>query len=165
MIVASRFDGDTNETLMKIQHDLYFSLLAYMFRYSRERYVNAVRLIGVKTELAKLIEKIQSYDHRVLQEAHDKIAAYYRFAHDNRGQMPLPFEDKSYEDFLIENWTAFFIEETRKLAESDSIVIAVLTAVAYENKPKGYAAEEHLLTLLDMRYEDFLVEESEDIVD
>jgi hypothetical protein len=165
MIVGSCFNGDSNETLMLIQHDLYFPLLGLLVQYSKERYLNAIRLIGVKTELAKLVEQIKRFDHRVLQNAHDRIAAYYRFAHDNRGQMPLPFDNKTYEDFLIEEWSTFFTEEAQKLTESDPIVIAILTAVAYENTQKGYAAEKHLLTLLDMRYEDFLVEEHEDISD
>lgn len=164
MIVEPSFDGDTNETLMLIQHDLYFSLIGLLLSYSKERYMNAIRLIGVRTELSELVKQIKRIDHRVLQDAHDRIAAYYRFAHDDGGQVPLPFEDKPYEDILIEKWTTFFTEEAEKLAESNPIVIAILTAVAYQNTQKGYTAEEHLLTLLDMRYEEFQEEERVDMI-
>ena len=155
MIVGDSFAGDTNVKLMWIQHDLYRELVVYLFTQARERYSAAVRLVGVNTELRLRVATVEGFDHRVLQGAHDKIAAYYRFAHDPRGQMPLPFDGLPYEEYLIGRWCSFFSQEVRRLVEIDEVSIAIITAVAYENTPRGYQAEDLLMEILTGRYGDF----------
>ena len=133
MIVAPRFPGDDNKTLMHIQHDLYWSLVPYIYHEARERYLKALALIGVETELARMVKDRKGFDHRVLQDAHDQIAAFYRFAHDDGGQLPLGMRAQHYEDLLRQRWSSFLHQEARNLAEVDAINLAILGAVAYEN--------------------------------
>jgi hypothetical protein len=82
------------------------------------------------------------------------IAAYYRFEHDPRGQMPLFPEGISYEQYLEREWRAYYQREVTVLAGEDAIARMIVTAVAYENSERGYAAEDRLKYLLDQRYGD-----------
>jgi hypothetical protein len=45
MFVGTRFQGDANDILMKVQSDLYGELLGYLYGYPRERYLNACRVV------------------------------------------------------------------------------------------------------------------------
>ena len=89
MIVGYEFPGDDNDTLKWVQHDCYWGKGWELFNAARNRYVAACRFVGVETEVFKRILTLDRFDHRGLQGAHDKIAAYYRFAHDTGGQMIL----------------------------------------------------------------------------
>jgi len=155
MIVGICFAGDRNDKLKWIQHDLYDKLMVRLFTYSKARYYTAVRVLGVETELRRRVSSIKSFDHRVLQEAHDKIAAYYRFAHDPRGQMPLPFDGLSYEEYLMRGWCMFFDGEVERLVEMDEVPRTILTAVAYQNTPVGYQSEDRLMAILTESYGNF----------
>jgi len=160
MIVGDEFVGDDNELLKRVQHDVYFTIVAGLYGRARERYLAAARLLRVRDELRSLIEEKYGFDHRVLQVAHDRIAAWYRYAHDRHGQTAL-FPQKSvfggkpltHKEQLIADWRAFFDAESQALAETDSTAIAILEAVAYQNEERGYSAERRLEELLDWRYE------------
>ena len=153
MIVGSRFPGDDNETLMWVQHDLYGAHVAALFSYARERYLRAASLLSLRTDLSEKISAIRCFDHRVLQNAHDVIAAYYRFAHDRGGQLPLFDEGVSYEEQLRLSWSRYFDQEAQLLGEDDAVARAILRSVAYANTPEGYKAEDELAELLSSRYE------------
>ena len=92
MIVGNSFKGDDNDTLKSVQHDLYWGLLPSLLEHALQKYREASEILGVRAELAGKITAISSFDHRVLQAAHDIIAAYYRFKYpDKEGQLILPF--------------------------------------------------------------------------
>lgn len=152
MIISYKFPGDTNEVLKWIQHDLYMDILLKLVQIPRRRYLRAARLVNARDDLTVALETLQSFDHRVLQATHDAIAAYYRFAHDRRGQMPLPLDDTPYTDLLEHNWWAFFVDEVARLTENDAFVRAVLTAVIHANTPAGYDAEDALSDILAGEY-------------
>ena len=151
MIVTTCFPGDTNDILKWIQHDLYGESLSLLVLKCSIRYLAAISLVEKTTELWRQMVRMDGFDHRVLQDAHDKIAAYYRFAY-NKSQMPLPFDPLPYEERLLQDWREFFQVEVRQLAQDDRIVRAILTVVAYQNTPAGYEAERELMRLLDERY-------------
>ncbi len=162
MIVSDRFEGDNNEALKCVQHDMYWPLLPFLYTYPKGIYRQAISYTGVGTELYKTIGEIENFDHRVLQEAHDKIAAYYRYQHpDKLGQLVLPLAapdcgNLSLEEILKEiytrEWSSYWYEEIRSISEEPLIVSAILTAVAYQNTDDGYEAEDLLLELLHDRY-------------
>jgi len=162
MIVSDRFVGDNNEALKWVQHDVYWNVLHFLYRYPKGIYLQAVAFTGVETELFKKIKEKDRFDHRVLQEAYEKIAAYYRYQYpDKWGQLVLPFvapdcENLSLEEILVEiykrEWTSYWYEEVRKLSEEPLIVRAILTAVVYQNTDDGYEAEDLLMELLHDRY-------------
>ena len=174
MWVGYEFPGDTNETLKLVQHGCYWGNVGQLFIAARDRYARACRFIGFETVVFKRIIKIDGFDHRVLQCAHDKIAAYYRFAHDDGGQMTLfPLEEPvptffydsekpSYEEELLWKWNQFYHKEVKQLAREDNIACAILNAVLYQNTPKGYEAEDLLIELLEYRYGELKITDSED---
>lgn len=58
-------------------------------------------------------------------------------------------------------WRKFWRSEVKRLIDKDEIAIAVLTAIAYQNQKKGYAAEQELQDLLRLEYEEmFTADES-----
>jgi hypothetical protein len=154
MTVGVHFPGDSNETLKWIQHGLYPELVPYLFRCSRDRYVRAAHLLQAQTDLFRVITTFHSFDHRVLQAAHDTIAASYRFAVDPRGQLPLLLDGVTYEHYLENLWRDYYLDEVARLAEDDAVARAILSAVAYQNSEHGYAAEDELSRLLQERYGD-----------
>ena len=174
MVVSYEFPGDDNNTLKMVQYGCYWGKVWQLFAAARGRYIKASRLIGFETVVFKRIIKIDELDHRVLQGAHDKIAAYYRFAHDDGGQMTLfsleqpirtyfPESDEArYKAKLLSEWTQFYNEEVDKLAEDNAIAHTILHAVLYENTPEGYEAEDQLARLLDDWYWDLKITDSKD---
>jgi hypothetical protein len=153
MIICPWFSGDTNRALQKVQHDLYPFVVGLLFDRPRKRYLRSAQLLGVHTFFAQKVAPITRFDHRVLQRAHDIVAADYRFFWDDGGQVPLPLARRErYEDLLERRWKEFYTQEVTNLTEDDSIVVAVLTAVAFQNKDTGYDAEDRLQELLEARY-------------
>jgi hypothetical protein len=131
MIITSWFRDDTNITLQRVQHDLYWTVVGFIYFFAKERYLRASKLLGVETELTKKITEMNTFD-----------------------QIPLFLNDLSYEEYLKEKWLDFYYKSIRDLIEDDSITLAILAAIAYENTESGYAAEDHLQTLLSWKYGD-----------
>ena len=153
MIVGKRFPGDENRILKWLQHDHYGQMIGHLFGFAKIRYFRAIQFVGVDTELAKKLRGKDWFDHRVIQEAHDIIAANFRFRFDPGGQMILPFEDMNYEEYLAISWNKFFIDEAKELTKYDITARLILTAVGYENTEIGVQAEKLLEQLLRERYE------------
>jgi len=153
MFVGSRFPGDTNDTLMKVQSDLYGELIGVLYGHPRERYLGACRLLQSDSELGKKVETETTFDHRTLQGAHDHIAAWFRFLQNDKGSRTLFESEESYRERLASEWRSVFESEVRGLSEDDEFVRAVLTAAAFSNPDKaGCAAESRLDDILKERY-------------
>lgn len=153
MFVGSRFTGDTNKVLMKIQSDMYGELLGFLYGYPRERYLSVCRLVQSNTELGTRVEAETSFDHRTLQGTHDHIAAWFRFRQREQGNRTLFETEESYRERLASEWRSFFENEVRNLSADDDFVRAVLTATAFSNPDeKGCAAERQLDKMLTELY-------------
>ncbi len=158
----SRFAGDNNEILKYVQRELYWSLLPHLYAEIKSRYLWSIRYVGVETDLSKIIYDTYKFDHRILQRPYEKIAAYYRYEHqDHDGQLVLPFTmpdlpklstGVALKEHYRREWCSFWYEEVISIAKEDIIARAVLTAIAYENTDDGYEAEELILELLNDRY-------------
>ena len=152
MIVATEFPGDANEILKEVQHSTYWDIVGYVYAYSRERYLAAARLVAVENEFVRLIRENERFDHRVLQTAHDLVAAGFRFNRPDRGQIPLPFSLEEYKHRLKEEWPDFFKREAQELASNDETNREILGCVAYSKSEIGMKHEERLARLLEKRY-------------
>ena len=152
MMVGSEFPGDNNKTLMHVQHDLYGEMVVRLFTVPRDRYLAAARLLRVETELSERLKNMDGFDQRTQQLAHDRIAAYFRFARDDGGQLELGEDEEGYRRRLETGWREFLCEELEKLVTDDGFTLAVLTAAAYGNTESGHAAEKWLDELLKERY-------------
>ena len=58
-------------------------------RYARYHYLEPGFSHYRETKLVEKLEQMDSFDHRTLQMAHDRIAAYFRFRHADNGQLQL----------------------------------------------------------------------------
>jgi hypothetical protein len=178
MTVGDEFPGDDNEGLKRIQHDLYFSSsgVTLLCRAADRRYASAIRLLSVSSDLWEAMKQhnekyysgcefsviegqvIQRFDHRVLQSAYDMIAAAFRFRNKDLWA-PLFADLEDTKAVMMKAWLAFWPSEVRRLAENDEITKAILTAVAFQNGERGYAAEKELGVLLRSEYRDMFVNE------
>jgi hypothetical protein len=122
-----------------------------MYEYPKQRYIDAVFLLGVKSTLAKKAKGIFSFDHRILQVHHDIIAAWFRFKFDSSGQLLLFPDGGVYEKHLSIHWRNFFVNLIRSWTDtSNAFVINCLKAVCYSNTARGYWAENELLSEIGM---------------
>lgn len=146
------FTGDSNDILKKVQNDAYYKMLERLYHYPKERYLSSLRLIGVKTELAKQMECAETWNIHILMPVYDRIAAYFRFTRGGKGQMLLQLQDKLYEDLLWQLWVEYYDREVKSISMVDSITIGVLSACSYGQTKQGLAALEHLNSLMKDRY-------------
>lgn len=152
MWVGTEFAGDDNEVLKLVQHDAYGGMLGELFSRPRERYLDACDLLQVNNELADKIRPMRTFDHRRLQDAHDLIAAGFRFSQGGSTQLRLGETAEAYQRRLAAEWRDFFEREVSTLSEDNNFARAVLLAAALANTPKGENAEDELRVILKRRY-------------
>ena len=185
MFVGATFPSDNNEDLMLIQHDLWFkvngafidedsfalSSCFYIFWCARKAifgFINENPLFFPEIEQLKAIN---SFDHRVLQNAHNKIAAFYRWI--QGASLKPAFDDGNtygdwsnkllslgiygrpnlYNSYLLDCWKMYLRFELldisfNHIAVSEHIVRAVL----FQNTEQGYKAEDSIDKFLIFRY-------------
>jgi hypothetical protein len=152
MMVGSEFPGDNNKTLMDVQHTAYGEMVVRLFTGPRDRYLAAAALLRVDDKLTGHLRSMDGFDHRTLQLAHDRIAAFFRFAHDDGGQLQLGETDADYRQRQADSWRAFVQSEVERLTTDDEFTRAICTATAFGNKEPGVAAERWLDQFLRDRY-------------
>jgi len=154
MIIAPRFEGDTHKRVMVIQHDVYRDILWQLYGKAREKYLQAERTLGLKTVPGILIKPQLSYDHRVMQHAHDLIAARFRMLFADRLHPELPFEGQEDDRKRIEKlWKEYWTREVDRLTDIPELTLAIANAIAFENTEVGYEAEEQMHKIIIQEYE------------
>jgi len=96
--------------------------------------------------------RLKLFDHRTLQEAHDLIAASYRYH--VRGVARVPFKDdtETVQRYLKENWLLYLHDEVASLCNDPRVAKAIVLAAVRANMPDGYDAEDELQRMLKDRY-------------
>lgn len=134
MWVLIVFKNDNNELIKDMQYNFYAYCISTMFNWEKKLITEQRQslLFYNNLELVKLRE-IDSFDHRLIQECHDKLAAVFRYdvAHGkyekklfeisndeireffNREYIDTEFLDKLDEEYwyLNKHWYDFIIEE------------------------------------------------------
>ncbi|HNZ02103.1 MAG TPA: hypothetical protein PKJ34_12880 [Anaerolineaceae bacterium] len=152
MIMGESFLGDENKILIRVQDDAYRELIWFLYHSSAIHYLFNIRYTWVFPDFVPILRKIKTFDHRVLQNAHDLIAAYYRFSfcpHQNPAGIPEDFDIRTY---YLAAWKAYYLQETAILGTIEEFAEAIATAVAFQNTERGYASEDKLDELLKQRY-------------
>lgn len=152
MIVGAEFAGDSDAFLKAKQHSLYWELVGHIYTVARDRYLAACRLLRVETELSRAVIDKHKFDHCTLQDAHDRIAARFRFRQTHGPQLNIGEDHAKFEERLEREWRDFFADELKRLVQDDEFTRLVLTAVAYGNQDAGLTAESRLRQLLDETY-------------
>lgn len=155
MHIGRRFEGDENMALQRVQADTYsgtYNHVGSLYGICRNRFRDSARLMDLTSELIEAVNSAFLFDHRTLQEAHDIIAAYYRYAVD-KGQPDLNFEGSDCGRVMLESWVAWFRSELEILVQFDSFTRNVCIAAVFPNPDKrGESAEEALSRFLDEHY-------------
>lgn len=154
MIYTNVFNGDSNESLKRAQISVYGNAISKMFEVCWRQYVFAANLLQLTDAVGQRLKEITSFDHRILQDAHDIVAAYYRFEHGDNMQICLSEEPCSIEQYE-RLWIDWLNLELQALSMSPGFVRGVARAVVFQNTDLGYRAEEgvgrHLVARYGMR--------------
>ncbi len=152
MIVSSRFDGDDWEALQWAQHDAYHDALGILMRENERAYRNAAIITGAQNDpiydsLTALGHRI---DHRILQNAHDHLAAAWR--NRNRFIQPDLLIKCSVEE-MAQDWLGWLQKEVSTwLRDFPQIVRLVCLIIVQQNVKSGYEAEQALQQELGRTY-------------
>ncbi|MCP9478738.1 hypothetical protein NNA33_12490 [Marisediminitalea aggregata] len=148
MIVGNRFENDNNEALKNVQEKSYGQSLSSMFNVAKKQYITADSILQANHPNIPLLNKINSFDHRVLQAAHDNIAAAFRYRNQNIKQLNLFDNIKDEPNEYMKLWKDWLCDELSELKENANFVRNVIEAVIHSNEEQGYAAEDRLHELL-----------------
>lgn len=155
MIVASVFDGDSNETIMEIQHKFYFENLEFMVFSAKEVYKNALEILDLNNELFLSSIDFRTFDHRIFQIHHDIIAAYFRFQFSNQLEQTLFETEKEHKIRLTDLWSKFWKDEISDLSRNPYWIRNIIYAVIIEEKEIRFQSERGLINTLKDRYYNF----------
>ena len=147
MIVAALFEGDDDSEVAWKQHDVYGDALAIIVSTCNRhaRFACAVLNDADHPDWGTL----ECSDHRTIQDAHDLLAAAWRFLNDFR-QPQLPFEPENPLGKVQMLWLDWLRSETANWTTRPRLVRSVQLDLTNQNKPIGYAAEAQLcLDILD----------------
>lgn len=142
--VASLFEGDgeCDSYVMWRQHDVYESALRIIVATCQEyeRFARAMLDVGTGHEC------VTSVDHRTLQDAHDLLAAAWRFRWELRlRQFELPLEEMTSEEpQFVNHWLEWLGSEVRSWIKRPSLVQPVLDILHNQHSSEGYEAEARL---------------------
>lgn len=152
MITGAYFEGDCNLGVMELQHEDYHRMIGHLVGNARKIYLSYDWYRWMDSSLHKRLETMASFDHRVIQAAHDLIAASFRYLfcwHDEDKVFPEGYRVK---ETYLDAWRAYYEKENLGLISQRPVLLAIVLALAYQNTEKGYAAESELENLLLDRY-------------
>jgi hypothetical protein len=149
MYVFPEFDGDDNKLLMDIQHETYHS--GRIAGKCQDQYIHACDLLYLHGDPYKTIKELRSIDHRILQDAHDQIAAFFRFS-SKELYKPLLDNDDEYKQILKQLWLDFYEKEITEIAAIPAINQTVIRIITNPNSNTGMYGESLLAHHLNKRY-------------
>jgi hypothetical protein len=147
MIIARVFDGDNDHLTKHVQHDLYDAALTDIAFVCRDAYLRAARVIGAEDDKITLaIARIELFDHRTLQAAHDHLAAYWRsLTGRTHPMLPGLFDAVA----VGEEWRRWLRREVGNWwVDFPELIRFVCGVLANQNTETGYLAEARVAALL-----------------
>ena len=141
MIVRTLFHGDDDKVLARAQHDIYGDALGILIS-SCNLFIRFSKTVLNDTGHENW-GQIESCDHRPLQDAHDLLAAVWRYENPSQ-QQKLPFSNIHKESSPELLWIDWLRKELSAWIDQPHLVRSVQLILANQNKPIGYAAESRL---------------------
>jgi len=173
MIVYSYFFNDNDEKLKDLQHSMYSYTISTMFEKIKNVYLdNRYANLYFSDEEKESIKNIEGFDHQLVQDAHDKIAAVFRYKAKEGDFAKELFETKSndeiksffdatYVDTLFLNeipldywyyaykWHYFILETIRNnLSLVRELVLATLVYIEPTQKELAWEAANHAAEII-----------------
>jgi len=143
MHITDAFEGDNNAALKTLQRDLYPAQVGAMYSKLKRRYLIASEIVSVRDDIYYVLSDQKTFDCQFLQEAHDLIAAYYRFIH-GAFDFPLREDDAEAMERLKKEWVNFFNAEVEEMADTPEIVKAFVIVASNAGNETGRLGESML---------------------
>lgn len=150
MIVGSRFEGDDDAAAMALQHDVYREAIGIVGFRCQAFYLAAAQLILPTAELVAALRPLDGFDHRVLQRAHDHLAAFWRWRAGATHPVLPGLRDDATTQHAWLNWLRAEVDDWRD--HQPEIVRTVCVVLAHANTEPGYAAEDRLCDTIGRLY-------------
>lgn len=141
MIIGKAYKFDNNELLKDAQHELYRNHVFMLFAVAKSKIIQADAILDANLLITEKVKEINRFDHRVLQDAHDIIAAAYRYHNDDGGQMNLLHLDEALLDRYKTEWAKWFSQELVTLLSYPRFIRSVVESVVFSNSELGYAGQ------------------------
>lgn len=150
MIIGSRFDGDTDSSLIvsQTQAELYDYALHTIIKGCQEHVRTAVLLLGQEWPEKWIPDTY--FNHQTLCGAHDLIAAACRY---RSFKTPL-LDAQRAQNAISAKWISWLHNEVASWGNQPKIVQNVLTVLAKQDHPAGFRARSDLAETLLNRYSD-----------
>jgi hypothetical protein len=146
MIVSKVFIGDDNEVLKHAQHDVYgrnvynlFAEARYFFNQSNADHKGKIHFLPTR------------FDHRILQDGHDIIAAAYRYQCRVEAEVTQPSNEEQRRVYS-DPWSAWYLTQLALLMHDPQMARSVVEAVMFTRKDDGYRAEHDFCKALVKHY-------------
>ena len=140
--------------LQNIQEEEPEALLTSLYKAVRRAYLFRMNGIDKTTSFALFVKEHRTMTNLYsLDDAYNRIARHYRETYHPHGQRILQFDDTSYEEILRQGWEAYFVQETERLLDEETLIITMLSLFVYEDEEPEFAARDFLDALLNLRYE------------
>ncbi len=138
MIVGSYFEDDYAMDVAWKQHDVYGEALGIIV--SRCNRLARFSITVLDDSGHEEWGRIERFDHRTLQLAHDLLAAAWRFREDFQPRL-LPFREAEPGVPAEELWLEWLRNEVKRWIDRPEWVRSVQLILTNQNKPVGYLEE------------------------
>lgn len=151
MNVGCSFRDDVDDRTKWAQHDVYSPSLAIIVQGCIRHAQAAAALL--EAEWPPAWPSDPTYDYRTLQDAHDILAAAWRFIADTaQPPLPAPVGGQARARPLMEQWNEWLRAEIAAWPTRPHLVQLVMTILAHQNIPRGNDAEDALAQALRERF-------------
>jgi hypothetical protein len=152
MIICDAYPSDDNGLLKTVQHDAYPRSVAQLYETAREALLWADKVLETRLLIAEKARDTTRFDHRVLQDAHDILAAAFRHSCDDGGQLRLLESEAERANRYRSTWLEWLQDQLTDLSKNPQFVRSTVQAVVLANSELGYEAERVVCQLLVVRY-------------
>ena len=154
MVVAPLFDDDVDMEVAWVQHHVYPAAVSIVVSQCNAYAAFAQRLLDDADH--RDWGTVRSYDHSTLQDAHDLLAAAWRFRRHDLRQPRLPLEDldKDAPGTVQRLWRDWLSRETAGWIDYPDHVRLVQLILTNQNELPGHIAEWQLSLAIISRFDD-----------
>ena len=119
------FDQDKNSILRAAQGFVEPQLLNHWIRTAFDTYMQLENPMGLVDDFILELQSVEEYDHTLLKELYEIIAAIYRLKKGDN-QLEIIWDGRSHYEVYAENWSETFDQWTRQFTMKPEIYRAII---------------------------------------